>query len=50
MSVSLLTAYSMEQRPSGEANQFSAGQEIPHILWNRKDITMFTSASHLSLS
>jgi len=27
----------MQQRPSGEANQFSAGQEIPHILWNRKD-------------
>jgi hypothetical protein len=24
----------MEQRPSWEANSFSANQEIPHILWN----------------
>jgi hypothetical protein len=24
----------MEQRPSLEANSFSAIQEIPHILWN----------------
>jgi hypothetical protein len=24
----------MEQRPSWEANSFSASQEIPHILWN----------------
>jgi hypothetical protein len=24
----------MEQRPSSEANSFSASQEIPHILWN----------------
>jgi hypothetical protein len=24
----------MEQRPSGEANSFSASQEIPSILWN----------------
>jgi hypothetical protein len=24
----------MEQRPSWEANNFSASQEIPHILWN----------------
>ena len=29
-------AYSMEQRPSWEANRFSARQEIPHILWNTK--------------
>ena len=28
--------YSMEQSPSWEANQFSASQEIPHILWNPK--------------
>jgi hypothetical protein len=28
--------YSMEQIPSWEANRFEAGQEIPHILWNRK--------------
>jgi len=26
----------MEQSPSGEANQFSASQEIPSILWNPK--------------
>jgi hypothetical protein len=26
----------MEQSPSLEANQFSASQEIPHILWNPK--------------
>jgi hypothetical protein len=25
---------SMEQRPSWEANSFSASQEIPRILWN----------------
>jgi len=28
--------YSMEQSPSWEANWFSAGQEIPRILWNPK--------------
>jgi len=26
----------MEQNPSGEANRFSASQEIPRILWNLK--------------
>jgi hypothetical protein len=26
----------MEQSPSGEANRFSASQEIPRILWNPK--------------
>jgi len=26
----------MEQRPSWEANRFSASQEIPRILWNPK--------------
>ena len=26
----------MEQSPSGEANRFSASQEIPRILWNLK--------------
>ena len=31
-----LLTYSMQQRPSWEANLFSAGQEIPHILWNPK--------------
>ena len=29
-----LLTHSMEQSPSWEANQFSASQEIPHILWN----------------
>ena len=33
--VHLLT-HSMEQSPFGEANQFSAGQGGPHILWNLK--------------
>ena len=31
-----LLIYTMEQSPSWEANQFLAGQEIPHILWNLK--------------
>ena len=31
-----LLTYSMQQRPSWEANLFSAGQEIPHTLWNPK--------------
>ena len=26
----------MKQSPSWEANQISASQEIPHILWNLK--------------
>ena len=35
LTCSALTYY-MEQGPSWEANQFSASQEIPHILWNLK--------------
>ena len=31
-----LLTYSMEQRPSCEANRFTASQEIPCILWNLK--------------
>jgi len=31
-----LLTYCMEQRPSWEANRFSASQEIPRILWNPK--------------
>jgi hypothetical protein len=31
-----LLTYSMEQRPSWEANRFAASQEIPRILWNPK--------------
>jgi len=38
----------MKQSPSWEANHFSASQEIPRILWNRKFITALTS--HLPLS
>ena len=30
----LLTPYSMEESSCWEANRFSAGQEIPRILWN----------------
>jgi hypothetical protein len=40
----------MKQIPSWEANLFAASQEIPHILWNRRFITTFTSTRHLSLS
>jgi len=36
--------------PSWEANRFSASQEIPRILWNRRFITAITSAHHLSIS
>jgi hypothetical protein len=28
--------HSKEQSPSWESNQFSASEEIPHILWNQK--------------
>ena len=45
-----LLNYSMEKRPSWEANKFSATKKIPRILWNSKFITAFTSACHLSLS
>ena len=40
----LLLAYSVKQSPFSEANQFSAGQEIPRILWNPN------VPSHLHLS
>jgi hypothetical protein len=32
----MILTNSMEQRPSWEANSFSASQEIPRILWNPK--------------
>ena len=50
MLLTYLLTYSMEQSPSWEANCFSASQEIPHILWNPKLITAFTSVCRLSLS
>ena len=31
-----LLTYSMEQRPSWEANWLSASQEIPRVLWKPK--------------
>jgi hypothetical protein len=31
-----LLTHSMQQRPSYEANRFSANKEIPRILWNPK--------------
>jgi len=34
--ITYLLNYSMKQSPSWEANQFSASQEIPRILWNLK--------------
>ena len=30
------TSNSMQQRPSSDANRFSASQEIPRVLWNLK--------------
>jgi hypothetical protein len=34
--ITYLFNYSMRQGPSGEADRFSATQEIPRILWNLK--------------
>jgi hypothetical protein len=34
--VTYFLIYSIQQSPSSEANQFSASQEIPRILWNPK--------------
>jgi len=39
----------MEQSPSWEASSHSASQ-IPHLLWTRRFITVFTTAHHWSLS
>ena len=36
LSITILLTYSMQQSPSWEANQFSAGQEITRIVWNLK--------------
>jgi hypothetical protein len=43
-----IITYSMEQSPSSEANQFSASQEIPLILWNQNGHYRVYK-SHLSL-
>ena len=40
----------MKQTPSWEANRSSSSQEIPAFYGNRRLITAFTRASHLSLS
>ena len=42
------TTYCMEWSPS--VDQFSASQEIPHILWNPRFITALTSAHNLFLT
>jgi hypothetical protein len=49
MNISVLTN-SMEQRPSWEANSFSASQEIPAFYGTRRFNTTFTRSRHLSLS
>ena len=38
-----------EQGPSWVATRFSASQEIPRILWNRRFITAFTRTRHMYL-
>ena len=40
----------MEQSLPLKAKRFTDCKEIPHILWNPKFITAFTSARHLSVS
>ena len=40
----------MVQSRSWEANRFSASQKIPHIFWNPKVHTAYTSARHVSRS
>jgi hypothetical protein len=40
----------MEQSPSWEANSHSASQKIPHLLWTRRFVTVFTKARHCFIS
>jgi hypothetical protein len=35
---------------SWEGNSHSAGQEIPHLLWNLRFITVFTRGHHRTVS
>jgi hypothetical protein len=39
-----------QQSSSSEANSYSASQEVPHISWNPRFITVFTTARHLSIA
>ena len=48
--INYLLTYFMENSPSWEANQLSAGQEIPHIFWNPKAHYCFHKCPLLSLS
>jgi hypothetical protein len=40
----------MEKSPSWEASSYSASQEIPRLLWNRKFITVFARSRNWTLS
>jgi hypothetical protein len=42
---SLTHSHSMQQNPSWETNSHSASQKIPLLLWNRRFITVFTTAA-----
>ena len=40
----------VEQGIHWQATSYSAGKQIPHILWNKRFITVFITSCHLSIS
>jgi hypothetical protein len=40
---------SIEESPSGEANRFSASEEISRVIWNPKVLIAYVTAHHVSL-